>query len=136
MPTARERAGDFSQSLFARPINPFTGQRFPGDQIPEFFQNPIGRAIANLYPLPNRDVPFQNFVSSPNRDDDGDLFDARVDHQRGGLTLTGRYSLSDRRCSSPSRGRRFRRFPDTARSSISRRTTCSAARPMSSRRGC
>jgi hypothetical protein len=41
----------------------------------------VGRAIAALYPLPNRNVPFQNFVSSPTQRDDNDSFDARVDHR-------------------------------------------------------
>ena len=58
MPTAAEREGDFSRSVLPPPINPFTGQPFPGDQIPSFVQNPIGQAIAALYPLPNRDAPF------------------------------------------------------------------------------
>ena len=30
VPTAQERAGDFSQSLFGTPIDPFTGLPFPG----------------------------------------------------------------------------------------------------------
>jgi hypothetical protein len=75
VPTAAERAGDFSQSLFAPPLNPFTGQPFDDRRIPAFAMSPIGRAIAALYPLPNRDVPFQNFVSSPNQDDAVDQFD-------------------------------------------------------------
>ena len=54
---------------------------FDNGIIPDFFINPVGRAIAALYPLPNRNVPFQNFVSSPVLRDDNDSFDARVDHQ-------------------------------------------------------
>ena len=65
VPTAQERAGNFSQSLFGIPTNPFTGQPFDNGIIPDFFINPVGRAIAALYPLPNRNEPFQNFVSSP-----------------------------------------------------------------------
>jgi len=34
-----------------------------------------------LYPLPNRNVPFQNFVSSPTQRDRNDSFDARLDHR-------------------------------------------------------
>lgn len=62
VPTLAERSGDFSQSLFRAPINPFTQQPFPQNKIPDFFISPIGRAIAALYPAPNRNVPFQNFV--------------------------------------------------------------------------
>ena len=64
VPTAAERQGDFSNSLLPAPVNPFTGQPFPGGQLPSFLINPVGSALANLYPLPNREVPFQNFVAS------------------------------------------------------------------------
>ena len=49
VPTAAERAGDFSQSLFPAPINIFTGQPFADAKLP--FSHPIGAAVANLYPL-------------------------------------------------------------------------------------
>jgi hypothetical protein len=97
VPTTAERQGDFSQSLFGVPTNPFTGQPFDGGVIPSFFINPVGRAIAALYPLPNRDVPFQNFVSSPTQRDDNDSFDVRVDHRlTDKADLTFRYSFGDR----------------------------------------
>ena len=81
VPTAQERVGNFSQSIFPVPINPFTGMPFDNGTIPDFFINPVGRAIAALYPLPNRNVPLENFVSSPVLRDDNDSFDARVDHR-------------------------------------------------------
>ena len=40
VPTAAERAGDFSQSVLPRPINFFTGQPFPGDQLPVVLPEP------------------------------------------------------------------------------------------------
>lgn len=110
VPTQAERNGDFSQNLFNRPVNIFAilpGQPpgFPGDAIPVAFQSPVGRAIAALYPLPNRDVPFANYVSSPTAHDDIDQTDIRVDHLlAGGSRLTGRYSLSDRRLFEPFAG--------------------------------
>ncbi|HET6975664.1 MAG TPA: TonB-dependent receptor [Pyrinomonadaceae bacterium] len=97
VPTAQERVGNFSQSVFGVPINPFTGMPFDNGRIPDFFINPIGRAIAALYPLPNRNVPFQNFVSSPILRDDNDSFDARIDHHlTDRAQLTFRYSFGDR----------------------------------------
>ncbi len=97
VPTAAERNGDFSQSLSPPPFNLFTQQPFANGVIPPAFINPIGRSIAALYPLPNRNVPFQNFVSSPISTDRRDQFDLRVDHStRPGATLTARYSFSDR----------------------------------------
>jgi hypothetical protein len=112
VPTAAERAGDFSQSLLAPPRNPFTGQPFPDRRIPEWMMHPVGRAIAALYPLPNRDEPFQNFVSSPVQRDDVDNVDARVTHAfGGGSELSVRFSLNDRRLFEPFAGPAFAAVP-------------------------
>ena len=112
VPTIAERNGDFSQSLFARPINPFTQQPFPGGVMPDFFINPIGRAIAALYPEPNRSTPFQNFVSSPELQDRNDHFDIRVDHAPGNSSrLAGRYSFGDRSLFEPFSGPTFSAVP-------------------------
>ena len=112
VPTAAERQGDFSNSLLPRPTNPFTGQPFPGDQIPSFFQHPVGSALAGLYPLPNRDVPFQNYVASPTLDDNIDHFDIKIDHHASPASkLTGRYSFGDRRLFEPFGGGGFSVVP-------------------------
>ena len=105
VPTLAERSGDFSNSLLPAPINPFTGQPFPGDRIPGFFVHPVGRAIADLYPAPNRDVPFQNYVASPLLEDDRDHFDVKVDQVLGEASrLSVRYSFGDRRFFEPFAG--------------------------------
>ena len=112
VPTAAERQGDFSNSLLPRPVNPFTGQPFPGDKIPSFFQHPVGVALAALYPLPNRDVPFQNYVSSPTLDDSIDHFDIKLDHHASPASrLTARYSFGDRRLFEPFSGGGFSTVP-------------------------
>ncbi|MGH9943545.1 MAG: carboxypeptidase regulatory-like domain-containing protein [Pyrinomonadaceae bacterium] len=117
VPTLLERNGDFSQSFgfTGQPIqviNPLTGQPFAGGRIPAEFQSPIGRAIANLYPLPNRNAPFQNFVSSPTSRDRNDHFDVRLDHrltERG--QLAARYSFGDRDFFDPFTGPTFALVP-------------------------
>ena len=67
LPTALERAGDFSQTFFGKAtratarqrapvqpiIDPRTGQPFPGNVIPQNRINPMGQAMLNLLPLPN-----------------------------------------------------------------------------------
>jgi hypothetical protein len=112
VPTLAERNGDFSQSLFARPFNPFTQQPFTNGVIPVEFQNPIGRAIAGLYPLPNRNEPFANFVSSPTSTDRNDHFDVRVDHHFNQNSLfTARYSFGDRDLFDPFTGTTFSLVP-------------------------
>ncbi len=102
VPTLAERSGDFSESRLPAPLNPLSGQPFPGNQIPSFFIHPVGGAIAALYPEPNRREPFANFVSSPTLSDDVDHFDVRIDHNfaRGSRFMT-RYSFNDRRFFEP-----------------------------------
>ena len=61
MPTARERAGDFSQShdALGRPLqlmDPSTGRPFVGNQIPLARLSPQARSLLNYYPLPNLDA--------------------------------------------------------------------------------
>ncbi len=59
VPTAAERTGNFSglvdpsTGLPVPLINEFTGQPFPGNQIPSVMLSPIGLAAAKLFPLPN-----------------------------------------------------------------------------------
>ena len=109
VPTLAERGGDFS--LSARPpFNPFTGQPFPGGQIPGFFQHPVGAAIAALYPEPNRPGSPANFVSSPELVDDVDQFDVRVD-RAGRSRVTARYSFSNRNLFEPFAGPGFASVP-------------------------
>ncbi len=113
VPTALERVGNFSQSsTFGGPTNPFTGLPFENGIIPDFFIHPVGRAIAALYPLPNRNEPFQNFVSSPTLRDDNDSFDARVDHKLNDRAdLVFRYSFGDRDLFEPFTGPTFSLVP-------------------------
>src|SRR6266404_3279716 len=112
VPTLAERKGDFSQSLFRAPINPFTQQPFAGNRIPDLFINPIGRAIAALYPAPNRNLPFENFVSSPILRDRNDHFDARLDHSLARSSqLAVRYSFADRDLFEPFTGPSFSTVP-------------------------
>ena len=60
VPTAAERAGDFSgldrpraPASQSRSSTSSLGQPFPGNRIPPFLINPIARNAANLYPLGN-----------------------------------------------------------------------------------
>ena len=111
VPTALERNGDFSQSPVA-PIDLFTQQPFPGNRIPAQRIHPVGRAIANLYPLPNRDVFGQNFLSSPVLRDRTHHFDTRLDHKITEFSdFALRYSCADRLLFEPFAGATFARIP-------------------------
>ncbi len=111
VPTALERVGDFSRSqVFA--IDLFTQAPFANNMIPAQRQHPVGRAIAALYPLPNRTNPARNFVSSPIQRERGDQFDARLDHALGRSSdLAVRYSFADRDLYEPFGGPIFSSVP-------------------------
>jgi hypothetical protein len=112
VPTLAERQGDFSTSLFPAPVFPGTPFPFPGNQIPAPFLHPVGAAIAALYPAPNRDAPFANYVSSPELTDRNDQVDLRIDHRLGiASSLTVRYSLVDRDLFEPFSGPGFAEIP-------------------------
>ncbi len=97
VPTARERIGDFSQLPPSQwPLVPGTFTPFPGGVIPQQALNPIGLKIAALYPLPNRNVPGQNYAASPVRRERNDLFDVRIDHKiSDNSQFAARYSFND-----------------------------------------
>ncbi|MGH9346845.1 MAG: carboxypeptidase regulatory-like domain-containing protein, partial [Vicinamibacterales bacterium] len=58
VPTAAERLGDFSGPRIANcsapiPVDPLTGQPFPGNRIPADRLSPAGLAYLNIFPAPN-----------------------------------------------------------------------------------
>ena len=112
VPTVLERSGDFSQSGLLYLLDPFTFQPFSNSRIPRERLHPIGTAVASLYPLPNRNVPGQNYVSSPTSRERNDQFDVRLDHKLGARSdLAFRYSLSDRSLYEPFTGPSFPAVP-------------------------
>jgi hypothetical protein len=67
VPTALERAGDFSQSRTTSGAliairDPLTGQQFPGNRVPANRVNAQALALLNLFPLPNANEPGFNFL--------------------------------------------------------------------------
>ncbi len=109
VPTAAERQGDFTASNLPIPNLQGVGAL---PQIPDFFQHPVGRAIAALYPQPNRSSPGANFVSSPTLRDNEHHFDVRVDHMfNAGSELSARYSFADRDLFEPFSGSTFSLVP-------------------------
>ena len=96
VPTLKERAGDFSESgagnIFvpagctANGVAGVPGSNGPGDAAPNNdlrpCASPLGRALLNFYPLPNRTVPFgqNNYVYSVLRPNDRNQFTSRFDY--------------------------------------------------------
>ena len=68
MPTALERAGDFSQTRTASGAlivvrDPLTGQPFPGNIIPASRMDPRSMALINMLPLPNTSASGYNYLT-------------------------------------------------------------------------
>lgn len=99
VPTALERAGDFSQSYSAPGVlqtiyDPLTTTRdasgnivrqaFPGNKIPANRLSPVGLAIASYYPLPQRAgtaTGATNFTGQDILADRADEFTSKLDHE-------------------------------------------------------
>jgi hypothetical protein len=112
VPSAAERAGDFSASGVAI-RDPSTGLAFPGGVLPTSRLSAAGAAAARLYPAPNRADPQANFVSSPLSDRAAGQFTIKTDHTVWrGSPLTFRYSFSrdSRNAPFPVRGRNLPGF--------------------------
>src|SRR5260221_802583 len=94
VPSAAERAGDFSASGVAI-RDPATGVAFPGGVVPAARFSAAGAAAARLYPAPNRAESQANFVSSPLSERTAGQFTIKTDHTIWrGSPLTFRESFS------------------------------------------
>ena len=83
VPSLKERAGDFSDALGSGVVivDPVTKVPFAGNVIPQSRINPIGAALAKLYPVPNSADPARNYFGTPKGLSDNNVPSARVDHQ-------------------------------------------------------
>ncbi|HUP38989.1 MAG TPA: carboxypeptidase regulatory-like domain-containing protein [Vicinamibacterales bacterium] len=80
--------------------------------LPASLAHPVGRAIANLYPSPNRNTQVGNYVASPTQRDHIDHFDVRSDTAFGAaFDVMARYSFADRRLFEPFSGPGFSSLP-------------------------
>ncbi|HEY6936775.1 MAG TPA: carboxypeptidase regulatory-like domain-containing protein [Terriglobales bacterium] len=97
VPSLLERRGNFSQTIDPSTgkvdplINEFTGQPFPGNQLP--FINPIAQNLLQFFPLPN--LGTNTFTATQSLHADNDQFGVRVDHYLSPAdTLNFRYMFS------------------------------------------
>ncbi|RPI57568.1 MAG: TonB-dependent receptor [Acidobacteria bacterium] len=80
--------------------------------LPASLTHPVGRAIAALFPTPNRPGLTGNYVTSPTQRDHTDHFDVRSDTAFGtSFDLMARYSFADRRLFEPFSGPGFSSLP-------------------------
>ena len=99
VPTALERAGDFSQSLdsLGRPVqivDPRTGLPFAGNAIPRDRISPQAAALLGYYPQPTVDSAGRNYqapIISATRTDGGQTRITQVVNQRNQVLGTAQY---------------------------------------------
>ena len=64
VPTLAQRRGDFSGTTVRIPAGfANAGQNAPNGNLAPYI-NPIGQVLINLYPLPNSNIPGQNYISN------------------------------------------------------------------------
>ena len=100
-PTAKERAGDFTDSinpLTNQPVvlrNPFTGQVIESGIIPEELMNPVGRTLMDLWPAPNFDDPILNLRLLRSGQNHQNKLLTKIDHNFSSRTaLSGSFNYS------------------------------------------
>jgi hypothetical protein len=98
VPTAAERAGDFSASGVTL-IDPFTQRPFANNTIPASRISAAGARLAGLYPTANRGDAVANLVSSPEGRRDGIQATIKTDHhgwREWPIQARNTYSREDR----------------------------------------
>ena len=95
VPTPEMRGGDFS-SLPTQLVDPFTGEPFPNNQIPQSRIHPVARNMLSVIPVPNREDPDRNFVNNQPEIQNSDEFSIRVDYEFGEQsTIFANYRFSE-----------------------------------------
>ena len=95
VPTALMRQGNFSE-LSGTIRNPFTGQPYPGNIIPQSQLSPIARRLLDFYPAPNRGGIASNLQTSIPSTENVDQLIVRGDQNVGNkVRLSVRYNWHD-----------------------------------------
>jgi hypothetical protein len=92
VPTALERAGDFSQTPYTI-YDPATGSPFPGNRIPTSQLNATSLALLNYYPLPNLPGLTRNYQTSLTGSNNSHNINTRVSNIRIGSKDRSNFGL-------------------------------------------
>lgn len=92
VPTAAERAGDFSQTLHSNgtslaPVqlyDPLSHQPLPNNILPPSLLNPAARGLLNYVPLPNQPGTVNNYEFQTSAAQDTDNLNARIQRNKIG----------------------------------------------------
>lgn len=96
VPTDAMKEGDFSAAAGRQLIDPFTGEAFAGNRIPQERIHPVASRLLGLFPDPNRDDPVRNYVNNQPSVENRDTVSSRVDYEWSPQTkIFGTYNISD-----------------------------------------
>lgn len=110
VPTARERTGDFSQTVNSAgaritiydPLSGATRSPFAGNVIPAQRISPVATKMLQFYPPPSNAAVTGNLVLSASRLNTTDTFDTRLDHNfTTSSRIMGRVSIQNPRTGEP-----------------------------------
>jgi len=112
MPTAAQRAGDFSAQT-APIYDPTTGQPFPGNRIPADRISQQANVLLALYPLPNFASKLYNYQVPITNSQHQDSMQLRANKTIGRMNqVSGQFGFQDTRAANPN----IFNFLDTTRS--------------------
>ncbi len=95
IPSSAMKRGDFSD-LGTVITNPFTGEPFENNVIPDSMIHPVARRMLAEIPDPNRDDPDRNYVNNQPVIENEDTFSGRVDYEHSQDTkIFGQYNLTE-----------------------------------------
>jgi hypothetical protein len=119
VPTALQRAGDFSQTFTssgklvqifdpastqpnpAGPVGTYIRTAFPGNVIPTNRLNPVAVNLMQFYPLPTSNALTGNYNINPSIPNSNNTFDLRLDQYAGAHHLFGRGTYQQPEIGSP-----------------------------------
>ena len=96
VPTNAMKRGDFSAVTGRQLVDPFTGEPFAGNRIPQERIHPVASRLLGLFPDPNRDDPVRNYVNNQPSVENRDTISSRIDYEWSPQTkIFGTYEISD-----------------------------------------
>jgi hypothetical protein len=94
VPTAEMKQGDFS--AVANIVDPFTGEPFENNRIPESRIHDVARNLLSLFPEPNASGSGYNYVNSEPIIENNNSISTRIDYEASPQTkIFGAYNISD-----------------------------------------
>ena len=95
VPTPAMKLGDFSATGQRQLTDPFTGEPFAGNRIPQERIHPVSARLLSLFPDPTRDDPMRNYANNHPVVNNNNSISSRLDYEISPQTkIFGNYSMN------------------------------------------